>query len=461
MPGQQIDEVRTKSCGPGSTVIRGNNAVSGTALVFFELQPTAAASSAELPRQRSPDDYVVPDGFLNMDGLGKKRKKASDEAQSRDFSGDVRGCWHEVKGFAMDLFGLKWLDADGDGKLEFSDLTSTVKKQLDADGDGDVEWKDLVVSKVEGPSALEASNRIPFFIVLQTILAAGWWFVGSLQGSTAVSWMDRVGGLETLLPGRTSLMTNSDCQDYRNEVWRWVSHQFTHVGFSHIFANSMLNLLLGIQLERFHGSAKMMAMYNAGVLGGALCYMVADAHNQVVGMSGGCYSLLGIQLGQLILNWGNMPYRRPKAFLLVAVVLIDTMLTMYSHQGEGRVTTSHACHFGGAVTGGIMCVLVGRNLETECWERWLQATLLLLGLALTTFCLAWGLSWPPRNIFEEEPWCWIRQVSNATVFGDWEWRCVRCHSQECIDGWSIHARLYTVSLGVCNDWGFASTEMRP
>ena len=52
-------------------------------------------------------------------------------------------------------------------------------------------------------------------------------------------------------------------------------------------------------------------MFELGVLGGAGCVCVFDSHARVVGMSGGAYALLGMQLGDVLLNWErkSAPYR--------------------------------------------------------------------------------------------------------------------------------------------------------
>merc|ERR1719210_44468 len=67
--------------------------------------------------------------------------------------------------------------------------------------------------------------------------------------------------------------------------------------------NCLLALIFGISLEGFHGPIRMFIMFNSGVLGGACCYLVSDVHTRVVGMSGGCYALLGMHFGDLIINF--------------------------------------------------------------------------------------------------------------------------------------------------------------
>merc|ERR1712228_581921 len=95
----------------------------------------------------------------------------------------------------------------------------------------------------------------------------------------------------------------------RGEIWRWWSWQFSHGGISHVGLNTLLALIFGIPLEGFHGSWRMVLMFNLGVFGGSCAVMVWDVHRQTVGMSGGVYALLGIMLADLIMNWSQKSFR--------------------------------------------------------------------------------------------------------------------------------------------------------
>merc|ERR1719210_934300 len=67
--------------------------------------------------------------------------------------------------------------------------------------------------------------------------------------------------------------------------------------------NCLLALIFGISLEGFHGPIRMFIMFNVGVFGGACCYFVSDVHTRVVGMSGGCYALVGMHFGDVLMNF--------------------------------------------------------------------------------------------------------------------------------------------------------------
>jgi len=308
------------------------------------------------------------------------------------------------------------------------------------------------------------SHIFPFFMLAQTAIAAGMWVMtvhmAKSDGAvtTETPWMESLGGLELFYPGKTDLRLNDDCTDYRFEVWRWILYQFSHVGINHIGANSVLNLVMGIPLEKLHGSWRACLMYNVGVVGGALCYMVGDGRNSTVGMSGGCYSLIGVHLAYTIINWHQRKYRKVVLLILFIFAASDTLLTLGFGQSDGHTKPSNSAHLGGAVAGLIMGVVLGKNLQVKCWERVLKWSMLATGIGLVAFCLCWVVVWPPMNVWEPVRWCWTRQVYNATLFPVGQkqhWRCVRCGDQTCIDYWSKQTWTASATLDQCaNDIGW-------
>merc|ERR1712178_255957 len=134
----------------------------------------------------------------------------------------------------------------------------------------------FVEAPVHGKSEEEIISEgdvFPVFTLLHTTIVVVLWFVTAHMSTESsekeVPWAAALGGLERLFPGTTDLRLTQDCEDYRLQVWRWLSYQFSHVGLSHVVANSVLNLVMGIPLEKLHGTIRAALMYNLGVLGGA------------------------------------------------------------------------------------------------------------------------------------------------------------------------------------------------
>jgi rhomboid-related protein 1/2/3 len=293
----------------------------------------------------------------------------------------------------------------------------------------------------------------PFFIVAQSLGVLLVWLLLAIMTPGKEGVLDSKAGLDSMWPGRTDFLVHVDCEDHRSEVWRWLTYQFTHVGLRHAGMNAALTLLLGISLEGFHGHLATMACYNVGVASGALSHAVSNCHTRLVGMSGGVYALMGMHVGELVLNWRQMRYRLVKLLVLGALTAADLANSLLLHGGS----VSHATHLGGFLAGLSIAILFGRNLKVHWYERVLQAVVAVASIAAVGFAIVWLLQWAPRTIWEPTPWCWARQVADRNAFGNTEWHCVRCHSQACIERWSATGHIATVDHNACPGWAF--TEM--
>ncbi|CAK9078125.1 unnamed protein product [Durusdinium trenchii] len=281
-------------------------------------------------------------------------------------------------------------------------------------------------------------------------------------------------GLETFFPGQTDLaLTNvqsegSGCEER-------ISYQFTHSSFTHMLGNVLLLVMCGINLEGFHGTFRVLWMFEVGVLGGAGCVCVFDSHARVVGMSGGAYALLGMQLGDVILNWErkSAPYRRPKPILdeigpglilfpppytvdvdrtridaryvivMLIFIILLTLMEVLLYLLNPRAEISYSAHMGGAVAGLLLVKSFGRNLTLRTHELEMQVIRMAKALlaCLVIFCFCWALiNWPPQNLLEQVPYCWVREV--------------RCPDAACIARWSFPRQNDTARVNPrsCPSW---------
>eukprot|EP00930_Biecheleria_cincta_P060669 TRINITY_DN4628_c0_g2_i1.p1 TRINITY_DN4628_c0_g2~~TRINITY_DN4628_c0_g2_i1.p1 ORF type:complete len:468 (+),score=60.88 TRINITY_DN4628_c0_g2_i1:142-1545(+) len=366
-------------------------------------------------------------------------------------------------------------DADGDDvDDDVREAERTIQSMLDVDGDGDVDFQDLVAAmdaEVEGEQAerMLAQYR-PIYILAQTCLCIGLWAGGAISTASQAGDMSKIltsfGGLETLIPGRTMLFNHSDCNNHTWEMWRWLTYQWTHGNFAHIAMNSLLCLLLGVPLEGFHGHWRIIVIFNVSVVGGGWSHMVSRIHDSgLVGMSAGCYSLLGIHMADLAMNWSQNRWRKPKLLVLLLLAALDVSVYYFSTPDS---PTGHSAHVGGYVTGLIVGILLVRNLKVKRWERNLQRAVKFFGFILLAFCIVWIALWPPRTIWDPKPWCWGRQVFSSLTFGDLRWHCVRCHEQSCIDQWTAAGGngefVSRVNFQKCYDEGWrddVTPEMMP
>eukprot|EP00928_Gymnodinium_smaydae_P053906 TRINITY_DN37797_c0_g1_i1.p1 TRINITY_DN37797_c0_g1~~TRINITY_DN37797_c0_g1_i1.p1 ORF type:complete len:462 (-),score=88.57 TRINITY_DN37797_c0_g1_i1:113-1498(-) len=337
---------------------------------------------------------------------------------------------------------------------------------FDRDGDGDVDLDDLLENEVEGVAQEEEALKnlrdgrtIPFFMIFEILVTGGLWTVMAILVSSrdGRNWLMVKAGLDSFfdVPTTNLQVATNECVDLRPEAWRWISYQFTHVGITHIGMNTLLNVILGFPLEAMHGWWRMAVMFNVGVVGGACAYFVADSHNSVVGCSGGCYSLIGIHVADLIMNWSQKKFRLPTILLIGSLIAVD-LVSYYYSQSEGK---SNAAHFGGAVAGLCIGVLVCENKVVKKCERYLMMGIFIFGMLLTNFCLVWLYyqNAGPRNIFEaargESGWCWIRVVLSQQI-NPAAFECIKCGTQACIDEYSAMGTVRGVDPSYCDQRGY-------
>jgi len=316
----------------------------------------------------------------------------------------------------------------------------------DKDGDGDVDLHDLLGAQVEGSVAQEdeAINNLmvkhipPYFIIFECTAVLLAWIIGAAiyKGKHNTNFLSTKGGMDTISDHMFDLRwSNSECEDLRPQIWRWLCYQFTHVGLSHVAMNVLLNNMLGIPLEGFHGWWRLAIMYNVGVFGGAMCYYLTDAHATVVGCSGGCYALIGIHFADLIMNWSQKKFRFPTITLLFLLVTLDIVNVVFT-QDKG---TSHAAHVGGCLAGLIIGVIFCKSMKVKAYKKFIAIGLAILGAGLIIFALVWiGVNnGGPLNIFEagNDPYCATFQFYDPAivVVNPPKMVCVACGNAVCMD----------------------------
>lgn len=284
------------------------------------------------------------------------------------------------------------------------------------------------------------------------------WLALSLAGSgrDGDAWYRRTAGLYSVpaFAGSTLTLHLLDGTDVRLEIWRPIAYQFTHVNYRHVLRNLTVICLVGIPQEGMHGHSRMGLIFNLGVLGAAFCIAMTDCHAECLGMSGGCYTLLGLKAMNLLLLWidGVGKYLKLQLMFLLIIIAADSACAQFdiASCGDGP-RPSLFLHIGGFVTGLVIGVVLASDHLNKYLTNKCYAVIVFIFLAVIIFGLAWTIKWPPQTIFESQGWRWAKRVQNAEFFGDLHWHCVRCGSEECIDGWSDFPYVIDTTVQWCDD----------
>ncbi len=90
-----------------------------------------------------------------------------------------------------------------------------------------------------------------------------------------------------------------------------------------------MQLLCGGCLEIVHNWNRIAIIYFASVLGGSLFISVLD-NRYTVGASGGVFGLMFACFATIILNWNEMDRKLCLLYSLIAYIIYDTSLNLFS-----------------------------------------------------------------------------------------------------------------------------------
>ncbi|VIO91149.1 Uncharacterized protein BM_BM2827 [Brugia malayi] len=155
-----------------------------------------------------------------------------------------------------------------------------------------------------------------------------------------------------------------------NEVWRYFTYMFIHIGIIHLAFNILTQIVLGIPLELVHKFWRIALVYLSGVLAGSLLDYAIDPRTHLAGASGGVYALLAAHIAELLINWAEMEFALYRALVLLVLISSDVSLAIY-HRYYLNTTdkVSHVSHLAGFVAGVLMGTVVLRNFRKKNWER--------------------------------------------------------------------------------------------
>eukprot|EP01016_Furgasonia_blochmanni_P015753 TRINITY_DN1875_c0_g1_i3.p1 TRINITY_DN1875_c0_g1~~TRINITY_DN1875_c0_g1_i3.p1 ORF type:complete len:325 (-),score=26.74 TRINITY_DN1875_c0_g1_i3:61-951(-) len=174
---------------------------------------------------------------------------------------------------------------------------------------------------------------------------------------------------------------------YHYEFHRFICPVFLHVGLLHLIFNCFSQLSFGSRFESINGVQGTVILYFGSAFGGVLLSSLLS-DSPAAGASTAICGLLGARLLDLLLNWNSRQYSgraRRRLLFWVVFLLIANLGLGHRHKNIDNVG-----HLGGAATGAVFSLLVGRKYHaaTRLKTKATFAILIYLLGGLLTFYMA-------------------------------------------------------------------------
>lgn len=154
------------------------------------------------------------------------------------------------------------------------------------------------------------------------------------------------------------------------QIWQFITYQFLHGSFSHIFFNLFALWMFGMELENLWGSKKFLIFYLTAGVGGAIFHLMFSTLFQgviqaVIGASGAIFGVMvafGLMFpDRYILFYFIIPLKTK--YFIAFLILINVLAV--DDPGSG---VAHLAHIGGAVFG-FFFLLFDKNLGFDMRNR--------------------------------------------------------------------------------------------
>ncbi len=208
--------------------------------------------------------------------------------------------------------------------------------------------------RAEIRSELAASRTFPFFTAALLFLL-GLVFLWEVKSAT-----DPLRGLLALSPRMLTADggLHAELVKQSHQWWRLFTAPLLHGSLPHLISNGIALLLVGILLERVIGHARFAAIFVISALCGSAASLFFNPLTNVgVGASGGILGLFAAAfvVGSRMTSQSNRGILKRRAAYAFALALLP------SSSSAAGVQIDYAAHFGGAIGGGAMALLLFRS----------------------------------------------------------------------------------------------------
>uniref|UniRef100_A0AAG5D176 EF-hand domain-containing protein n=1 Tax=Anopheles atroparvus TaxID=41427 RepID=A0AAG5D176_ANOAO len=167
----------------------------------------------------------------------------------------------------------------------------------------------------------------------------------------------------------------------RQEVWRFLTYMFVHIGTMHLVMNLLVQIFLGVALELVHCWWRVALVYLAGVIAGSMGTSLFTPRVFLAGASGGVYALITAHIATIIMNWRQMEFAIVQLFVFLIFCVTDLGVSIYNSINDPFDKVGYIAHASGALAGFLVGIGVLRNLKVVPWERklwWCAVTVYFL-----------------------------------------------------------------------------------
>jgi len=105
------------------------------------------------------------------------------------------------------------------------------------------------------------------------------------------------------------------------ELWRLITPLFLHLSFTHMFFNMFSLFAIGLALERFMGSSRLLAIYLLSGISGVMVSLVF-CPLECVGASGSIFGLLGSLVIFMLIHRNVQPREGGLQILILGIVIL-------------------------------------------------------------------------------------------------------------------------------------------
>jgi membrane associated rhomboid family serine protease len=190
---------------------------------------------------------------------------------------------------------------------------------------------------------------------------------GSMQMWSVTTWLIVINVAVFVLDGVSgSLLTDwgffsAVTAIYNLQVWRFITYQFLHAGFTHIFFNMLALYFFGPLIEGYLGSRRYLAFYLLCGIAGAVMYVILwqlgllhyGARTPLVGASASIFGVL-IAAARVAPDTTVMLMFPPIPIKLKVLAWIMIGIAVYTIFANGANAGGEAAHLGGAALGAFL-----------------------------------------------------------------------------------------------------------